>query len=100
MLGDVFNKLAEGVIAGDKVSFAVEFDEHAELAAVVNVAGDAAFVGGAFRFFTGDRDALFTKDDLGFSGVTVGFNKSLLAIHHSRAGFFAQGFNDLGIDFH
>jgi hypothetical protein len=65
VLGDVLDQFAESLVAGDEVRLAVHFQQHAELAAVVNVAGDAAFLGGAQGFLAGDSDALLAKDLFG-----------------------------------
>ena len=47
--GDVAEQLLEVVGAGDEVGLAVELEEHADLAAGVDVGSDGAFVGGAAR---------------------------------------------------
>ena len=54
MSRDEFGELR---IARDEIGLAVDFDEHADLAAGVNVAGDDAFVGDALGLFRGLRGA-------------------------------------------
>jgi len=98
-LGDVFDEVAEAVVAGDEVSLAVDFDEDAEFASVVNVAGDAAFVGGTRGFLVGGGDAFFAKDLFRLTGVALGFDEGVLAVHHTGAGFVAQVFDNFGINF-
>ena len=45
--GDVVHQFLEVVGAGDEIALAVDFDQHADLASGVNVAGDGAFAGDA-----------------------------------------------------
>jgi len=61
VLRDVLDEFAEVFITRDKVCLAVDFHQDAEFAAVVDVAGDTAFVGCASRFLAGDRDALLRR---------------------------------------
>ena len=97
--GDVLHEVAEVVVLGDKVGFAVDLDEDADLALHVNVGGDRSFFGGAVGFLAGAGDAFFTKEFFGGGEVPTGFGEGFFAIHHSRVGFFAEFFDECGRDF-
>ena len=96
--GSKLDQLAEALVASHKVRLAVHFQQHAKLAAVVNVAGDAAFLGGAQGFLPGDGDAFLAKDLLGFGEIAAGLLQRLFAVHHAGAGLFAKGFDEFGVD--
>ena len=67
---------------------------------MVNVAGDATFVGRAGGFLGGRRNSFFAENLLGFGGIAFGFDERVLAIHHAGAGLLAQDLDNFGTDFH
>jgi len=92
--------LAETLVARHEVRLAVHFQQHAELAAMVNVAGDAAFLRGAKGFLAGHGDAFLAEDFFRLGDVAAGFLQRLFAVHHAGAGLFTKGFDEFGIDLH
>ena len=96
--GDVLEELLEVIGAGYEIAFAVELDEHADLAAGVDVGADGAFVGGAAGLLGSRRHAALAQHDEGFFHVALGFLQGLEAVAHGRAGFFAEFFDLLGVD--
>ncbi len=100
LLGDVRDEGDKAFVARDEIGLAIHFHQHAEFAAVMNVAGDAPFIGGPAGFFVRHVDALLAQDHLGLVEVAFGFHQGLFAIHHARAGLFAQGLYQFGVDIH
>ena len=92
MHGDVVHQLLEVVRARHEIRLAVDFHQHAELAAVVDVASDQALLGGARGLFAGGRDAVLAQHDFRFGDIALGFHQGLLAFHHPRAGALAEFF--------
>ena len=93
MHGDVVDEFLEVVGSGHKVAFAVDLDQHADLAAGVNVVGHRAFAGHARRFLRSDRHALLAQEDDRLFQIAFRFGQGVLAVHHGRSGFFAEIFN-------
>src|SRR5687768_8458830 len=56
--------------------------------------------GNARRFLLCGSQSLFPQDNDGSFRVTLCFNKGVLAVHHSRAGFLPEIFHLLGVNFH
>ena len=90
--GDVVDQFLEVLGARHEIAFAVHLDQHANLAAGMNVVGHRAFAGHARRFLGCDRHALFAQQDNRLLQVAFGFGQGLFAIHHGRSGFFAELF--------
>ena len=84
--------------AGDEIGFAIHFDQNAEFAIGAQESADEALLGGARFLLAGAGDAFFAEDDFGFGHIAVRFDESPLAIHHARAGAFAELFNELCAD--
>ena len=93
--GDVVHQFLEVVGAGDEVALAVDLDQHADLAAGVDVAGDRAFAGGAGGLLGGHGHAALAEHDDGLLHVALGLDQGVLAIHHGSAGLVAE-LADLG----
>ena len=95
----VLNEGAEALVAGDEVGFAIDFDQHADLVADVNVGADDAFLGFATGLLRRGGCAFFAEDRFGGGEVALGFDERLFAIHHARVGFFAELLDEFGRDF-
>ena len=100
MHGDVLEQLLEVLGAGHEVGLAVELDEHADLAAGVDVGSDGALVGGAAGLLGGRGHAALAQDDEGVLHVALGLLQGLQAVAHGRAGLFAEFLDELGVDLH
>ena len=90
--GEIVHQFLEIVGARHEIRFAVDFHQHAELAAGVDVAADQALLGGARGLLAGRRDAVLAQHDFGFADVALGFHQGLLALHHAGAGTLAEFF--------
>ena len=86
----VVAKRAEQFVARHKIRLAVHFHQHAEFSVGRDVLGDGAFLGLARGFHGGGRLAFFAQDVHGGVEVAFGFDERLFAIHHARAGHFAE----------
>ena len=93
MHGDVVHQFLEVIGAGHKVTLAIHFDEHADLASGVNVAGDGAFLGHAARLLAGHGDSLLAQQHDRLLQIALGFGEGLFAIHHRRSGLFPELFH-------
>jgi hypothetical protein len=60
---------------------------------VVDVAADEPLLGGTGGLFAGRSDAPLAQQDFRVGDIALGFDQSLLALHHARAGAFAQVFH-------
>ena len=98
--GDVVAELLEGIGAGHEVGLAIDFHDHADLSAGVNVVADQAFAGLALRLLGRGGLAFFAQDVDGLFDVAVGFHQRRAAIGEARAGAFAQFFHEMGWDLH
>ena len=88
--GNFLEQGLEVVGARDEVRLAVELDEHADLAAHVDVGADEALTGGAAGLLRGLREAPLPEDRVGLVQVAVGFLEGGLAFHHAGAGLVAE----------
>ena len=79
---DVVHQLLEIIRACHEIALAVHLDQHANLAAGVNVAPHRSFTGHARRLLRRHRDTLLAKNYDCLLHVSLGFGQSLLAIHH------------------
>jgi hypothetical protein len=91
---DLVGELDELVSLRDEVGLAVDFDHHAN--AAVDLGSNQAFCGGAAFALGSALEALDADDFDGLLGVTVGFVKSLLDIHHAGARALAQSLDISG----
>ena len=98
--GNVVHQALEVVGAGDEVALAVDFDQHADLASGVDVAGHRAFTGGARGLLGGGGNALLAQNDDSALDVALGFGEGVLAIHHGRVGFVTKFFYLCGGNVH
>src|SRR6478609_2159697 len=80
---DLVGQLDELVSLGDEVGLAVDLDHDAD--PVADLGGHEAFSGGAALALGSALEALDADDLDGLLGVTVGFVKSLLDVHHAGA---------------
>ncbi len=96
---DVAAQLDETFVARDEVGLAVDLDEHADLAAGMDVARDAPFIGDALGLFLGAREALLGQRTFCRFVVAAGFHEGIAAIDHAAAGFFAEAFDVVGAGF-
>jgi hypothetical protein len=97
VLGETGGKSLEVVGAGDEVRLAVDLDN----GRVGRIAfdDDETLLGGAGRLLRGGGLAALAQHDLGFVEVALGFVESLLALHHARAGAFAELLYELSCNF-
>ena len=79
--------------AGNKVALAVHFQQHADLAPGVDVAGHHAFAGRARRLLGCRRHAALAQHHNGLLQIAIRLGKRLLAVHHGSPGLFAKLFN-------
>jgi len=96
--GDVLGELLEPVTAGDKVSLAVDLDEHAETSTGVDVLSDATLRGDAGCLLVGGGHALLAEPDDGLLEVAAALGEGLLAVHHAGTGGVADSLDVLGGD--
>ena len=96
--GDVIDELLEPVAAGDKVSLAVDLDNHTEAGATVDVGADGTLSGDAGGLLIGGGDALLAEPDDSLLEVAAALGEGLLAVHHARAGGVADSLDVLGGD--
>jgi len=96
--GDVIGELLEPVTAGDKVSLAVDLDNHTEAGATVDVGADGTLSGDAGCLLIGGGDALLAEPDDGLLEVAAALGEGLLAVHHAGAGGVADSLDVLGGD--
>ena len=98
--GHIVAELLERVGTRNEIAFAVDFDDHADFSAGMNVMTDRAFRGFARRLLCGRGLTLLAQDIDRFLDIPVGFNKRRAAIAESRVGLFSQFLDKLGWDFH
>ena len=90
-LGDVAHDLLESFIAGDEVGLGVDLDD--DSLAQPGIDADQAFGGSAARLLVGLGDALLAQPVDRFVHVAIGLGQGCLAVHHARAGQFAEFFD-------
>ena len=96
--GNVIDELLEPIAAGDKVSLAVDLDNHTEAGATVDVGADGTLSGDAGGLLIGGGDALLSEPDDGLLEVAAALGEGLLAVHHAGAGGVADSLDVLGGD--
>ena len=80
----------ELLVAGDEVRLAIHLEEHADLAADVDVAFDQAFLRGAGGKLVDLAAQLLAQERDRLLRVAVGLGESLFAVEQAGAGLFAQ----------
>ena len=96
--GNVGDELLELVTARDKVSLAVDLDNHAEAGTTVDVGADGTLRGDAGGLLVGGGHALLAKPDDSLLHVAVALGERLLAVHHAGARLVAELLDSLGGD--
>ena len=95
--GDVHREVAHQFLkivrAGHEIGLAVDFHQHAQLRAGVDVGANQSLLGGAGRFLAGRRDAALAQHDFRFGDIPLRFGQSALALHHSGSGTLAELFD-------
>ena len=88
--GQVLHQFLKVLGARHEIGLAVDFDQHADLRAGVDVVADDALLGRARRLLRRRRDAGLAQHHFGLTQVALGFNQRLLALHHPRPGAFPE----------
>src|SRR5712691_833429 len=88
--GEVLHQRLELLVPRGEVGLAVHFDQHAHLAAHVDVRADGALGRRAPGLLLCGREPLLAQPVDGLLQVATGFLQRLLAVHHPRAGLLAQ----------
>src|ERR1700677_4053186 len=79
---DVLQQLLKILRPGNKVALAVDFDQHTDLAAGMNVGADSPFGSATRCLLRSRRHALLTQNNDRLVQITLGFLKRVAAIHH------------------
>src|SRR5580692_105356 len=90
---DVAGKLCKLRISCDEIGFAIHLDQHADLAAGVDVTRDEPFIGLALGFLCRLRRAALEQERFRAFDVAGGVEQRFAAIHHRRARLFTQRFD-------
>ena len=90
----------EVVGARHEVGLAVDLDQHADLAAHVDVVADDPFLGGAAGALGGRGHALLAQDLDRLVEVAAGLGQRRLAVHHPGSGLVAELLHHLCRDCH
>ena len=96
---DVFDELAEVFIPRHKIGFAIDLNQHSDLALQMDVGSNDSLLRYARRFLARTGDALGPQDRLRLGQITAALNKSALAIHEAGIGFLAELLHQLWVDF-
>ncbi len=88
--GQVLHQFLKVIGARHEIGFAIDFDQHADLRAGMNVVADHALLGRARRLLRRRGDAGLAQDDLCLAQVSLGLDQRLLALHHPRSGAFPE----------
>ena len=91
--GDVVHQLFEVVSTSNKVALAIDFNQYADLAPGMYVAGHRTLAGGAGRLFRGNGYAPLAQQNNRLLQIALRFGQSAFAIHHGRAGLVAKIFH-------
>ncbi len=93
-------KLLESFGAGHEIAFAVDFDDHADFSAGMNVVADEA-LGGLARGFLGRGGlTLLAQDVDGLLDVGIGLDERGAAIAEAGVGPLPEFLHELGWNFH
>src|SRR5205085_2828439 len=88
--GDVFDKLLKLIGARDEIRLTVDFDQHTDLAAHVNVRADRAFGRDPPFLLLRRREAALAQDFNRLLFVATRFGERVLTLHHPRARLLSQ----------
>src|SRR5208337_5675824 len=86
--------------AGHKIAFAIDFDDHADLPASMNVVADEALAGFARGFLGGGCLALLAQDVHGLGNVAIGFDQGGAAIAEAGIRKFSKFLHELSWNIH
>ena len=92
---DLLDERGELIRARDEVRFAVHLDEHADLAAHVDVAADRALAGRAAGLLRRRGETPLAQEGRGGLDVAIGFGEGGFAFHEAGAGEIAQLLDEL-----
>ena len=95
-IGEALGEAAEFVAHGNKVGFAVGFEDGDVFIVVTGGYDQYAFSGNAARFLVGFGEAGFAHVLNGSFDVALHFDEGFFAFHHACAGAFAQFFDQFG----
>ena len=95
-----WTELLEGFGARDEIAFAVDFDDHADLSAGMNVVADQAFGGFARGLLGRGGLALLAQDVDGLFDVAIGLDKRGAAIAEAGVGPLSEFLHELCWNFH
>src|SRR6185436_6218949 len=84
--GNVVHQFLEVLGASDEVALAVDLDQHADLAAGVDIAGNRALAGHAGSLLLRRGCSLLAENHDRLLHVARGLGEGLLAVHHWSAG--------------
>ena len=87
---DVVAEALEVIGAGNEIAFAIDFDEHADFTAGVNVVADHAFASGALGLLLRGGLALFAQNVDGLLDITLRFDQCFAAGGKAGAGALAE----------
>ena len=93
--GDIAGELLKIFGAGDKIGFAIHFDEDAELAVGADGGRDEALLGATRFLVAGAGDPFLRRTTSASPRSPLASTESLFAIHHACAGSFAEFFYQL-----
>src|ERR1035438_4063491 len=88
--GDIVHQFLEIGVARHEIGLAVDFHQHAELAARMDVTADQALFGEPRGLLVGGRDTALPQNDFCVADVAVGLHQGALAFHHAGAGAVAE----------
>src|ERR1700722_3792616 len=90
MLGDLLDQGLELGVPGDEIGLAVDLDEDADLAVVMDIGADNTLAGDLAGALLGLDRALGAEPLGGLIHIAVGLFQCLLRVHHARAGPLAE----------
>jgi hypothetical protein len=93
-------QLLKVVGAGDKVGLTVELDQHADLAAGVQVGAYRALVGGSAGLLGRGRHAALAQHHERGLHLALGLLQRLQAVAHGRARLLAEFLYQFGVNLH
>jgi hypothetical protein len=93
MHGEVFDKVAKGLVSGGEVGFTVYFHHDPNFATRVDVGMDYTLTGDSAGSLLSYSQTFLPQVINGFLHVTLGFLECRLTIHNPNVGFFPQLFH-------
>src|SRR5580658_3955655 len=90
MHGEIVHQFLKIFGARHEIGLAVDFHQHAKLAARMDIAADQALFGNPRGFLVGGRDAALAQNDFSVADIAVGLHQGALAFHHAGAGAVAE----------